>query len=413
MNNKLKACGAFIFGGSQTIGHIQSGWDVTQILEMTNDMRYNNSYHFIKNYPNIPVVDPKDWNNETYLEKLKNEKYDLLFANNPCSGLSSINRNANVNQPINDKFFEVFNIIEKIRPKSFLIENAPRLVTMGTPILQKMVNDLHEDYRFTIIRDEAGNHNVPMKRMRTLIVGWRKDIFPIHPAIRFLKQPLFTIGDAINDVTESLPNCEYDDRNRSWKNLESYYNLVDVGNSVLRMCCEHYDTLSLELNERQFNDIKSAKSKLDSGKNIWDKSPWRLDANKTCASINSLTQFIHPTKHRDLYIREYARLMGYPDDFIFYPNECKCSTVQCIAQGVPVNFIKYISQEIKNAFDKFTENYYHVFIAGMSINESVHYQHNPQGIKKAYTFEEFMSLDNLNNDLINSPKDQIRHINDN
>ena len=407
----MKSIGAFIFGGSQTIGHLQAGWDVTQILEMTDDMRYNNSYHFIKNYPNIPVIDPKEWDNETYLEKLKNEEYDLLFANNPCSGLSAINRNANVNQPINNKFFEVFNIIEKIRPKSFLIENAPKLVTMGTSILQKMVNDLHDIYNFTIIRDEAGNHNVPMKRMRTLIVGWRKDIFPVHPIIRSLAQPLFTIGDAIKDVTESLPNCEYDDRNRSWKNLQPYYNLVDVGNSVLRMCCEYYDKLPLELNERQFNDIKSAKFKLDLGGNIWDKSPWRLDNDKTCASINSLTQFIHPTEHRDLYIREYARLMGYPDDFIFYPNECKCSTVQCIAQGVPVNFIKYISEEIKNAFDEFVNNSFNMFTNSMSVNYSVQYQHNPKGMRKSYTFDEFMSINNLNDDLMNSPKDTINYIN--
>mgnify|MGYP003301826923 CR=1 FL=1 len=43
--------------------------------------------------------------------------------------------------------------------------------------------------------------------------------------------------------------------------------------------------------------------------------------------------------------------MGYPDDFIFYPNECKCSTIQCLAQGVPVNFIKYISKEISDLSD--------------------------------------------------------------
>ena len=36
--------------------------------------------------------------------------------------------------------------------------------------------------------------------------------------------------------------------------------------------------------------------------------------------------------------------MGYPDTFKFYTEEggCQISPIQCIAQGVPVNFIKYV-----------------------------------------------------------------------
>ena len=86
----MNAIGMYILGGSQSIGHLQTGFKIDRILEMTNDMHENNSYHFIKNYPDIPVILPKDWWSADYLNELSKNKYDLLFANNPCSGLSQI-----------------------------------------------------------------------------------------------------------------------------------------------------------------------------------------------------------------------------------------------------------------------------------------------------------------------------------
>ena len=42
----MKAIGMYIFGGSQTIGHLLEGWKIDTILEMTDNMIENNAYHF-------------------------------------------------------------------------------------------------------------------------------------------------------------------------------------------------------------------------------------------------------------------------------------------------------------------------------------------------------------------------------
>ena len=39
---------------------------------------------------------------------------------------------------------EILEIVQKINPKVFLIENAPTLVTIGMPILHKMVKQLNK-----------------------------------------------------------------------------------------------------------------------------------------------------------------------------------------------------------------------------------------------------------------------------
>jgi site-specific DNA-cytosine methylase len=148
----LKALGVFIFCGSATLGVEAAGYDIDRVLELTNDMDKLNAYHFIKNRPNIPVVLPNQWENDDYLSNLVLEDYDLLYSNCPCSSLSQINRNASVDGDKNVHFYRVFNVVEKVKPKAFFIENAPTLVKLGYPIIKDMVNKLNHLYKFTIPR---------------------------------------------------------------------------------------------------------------------------------------------------------------------------------------------------------------------------------------------------------------------
>ena len=385
--NKLKACGAYIFGGSQSLGHLQCGFKINTILEMTEDMIENNSYHFVKNYKDsIKVYKPSEWNNESFLNNLYKEKYDLFFANNPCSGLSTINKNASINQPVNNRFFEIFDLIQKINPKVFLIENAPTLVTIGVPILHKMVNQLGDCYNFTIIRDYAGNHNVCMKRMRTLIIGWNKTYFKYIPIINMNKQDPIIIDDVLKDLSKDSLNMEFD-KDLHMKDLEWIYPLIEQGSSVVRTIIKNYDEVITKVPDKYIQFINNQKRKLEEGKSLFDKSAWRLKSNYIVPSMTSLAQYIHPTEDRELYIREYARIMGYPDDFKFYPNECKCRTIQCLAQGVPVNFIKYISNEIIRCL---TEDYNY-------IDKEIHvnFQNHSKKVGFAYTKDEFYQVSNL------------------
>lgn len=386
--NDLKACGAYIYGGSQSIGHLECGWKINTILEMTEDMLENNSYHFVKNYKDsIKVYKPSEWNNDFFLNKLCNERYDLFFANNPCSGLSTINKNANVNQPINNRFFEIFNLIQKINPKVFLIENAPTLVTIGTPILQKMVNLLNDKFKFTIIRDYAGNHDVCMRRMRTLIIGWNKDYFNYIPIINMNKRKPLTIDNVLENLPKDSMNMEFD-KDLHMKDLEWIYPLVEQGSSVIRTIIKNYDNVIDKVPSKYINFINNQKKKLEKGKSLFDKSAWRLKSNYIVPSMTSLAQYIHPLEDRELYIREYARIMGYPDDFEFYPNECKCRTIQCLAQGVPVNFIKYISNEIIRCL---TEDYNYIDDENIYVN----FQNHSKEIGYNYLLEEFYQISNL------------------
>ena len=375
----MNAIGMYIFGGSQTIGHLFEGWNIDTILEVTEEMPNQNSYHFIKNYPNIKVKKPSEYEDDKeYLAKLKSKKYDLLFANPPCSGLSSINRNASADSKINIYLYKVIEMVKTIEPKTFFIENAPTLTSLGLPILKDMIKKL-PNYRFLIINDCAKNHNVAMHRRRTFVIGFNQDYFDKVPIIKDDASEEVTSGEALKDIDYTY-NKEF--LVDSEKDLFYLYDKIKPGDSIFRTYAENdcdIDTLPDKLK----SPVKTMRTRLNNDQNAWDKSPCRMSLDSKFPSFTSMTRLIHPTENRDLYLREYAHIMGYPDDFIFYP-ECKTNPMQCIAQGVPVNFIRYISGEIRDSF-KITEFY----------NGDVVYinQCNPKNIKQvSYSRSDFNKI---------------------
>ena len=87
---------------------MQSGYTVDRILEISDEIKQTNCYHFVRNFPNIPIILPSEWKSEGYVDTLaKNGEYDLFFANNPCSGLSRININASADNDVNHYFYDV------------------------------------------------------------------------------------------------------------------------------------------------------------------------------------------------------------------------------------------------------------------------------------------------------------------
>lgn len=392
-DSKFKAFGGFIFGGSASLGVMKSGYDVDRILEMTDDMLELNAYHFNKNFTNAPIVLPEEWENDDYLKQLKEKNYDFAYFNCPCSSLSQLNRNASLDGARNIHFYRVYNMIDKAEPKSFLIENAPTLVKLGYPLLKDMYAQLGEKYNFTVIRDYAGNHNVPMKRMRTLVLGWRKDVFDNKtPLLHMNKKPQVNVKDTIGDLydipvnSDKIKNHNIFYEEKRWSEVEHLFNHVSLKSSSLLSFIEHWDTLDSQVESKYIRgEVLRAKQKLENNQRLWDKTPWRVSETCLFPSMTSVTRIIHPKFDRTLTIREYARIMGYPDDFEFF-DECKTNIITALCQGVPVNFIEYIATEAMEALKGNRE---------LEEDANVLFQHHTHGVWAKYTFEEANMLTEL------------------
>lgn len=391
MNKQLKVMGSFIFCGSATIGVMNNGVVPEQVLEISDGMLQDNAKHFIHNYPDIPVIPPTVWENEDYLAELKAKEYDLLYANPPCSGLSlgvrgpqSHEKGPNCHQ------YRYMEMIKKIQPKAFMYENAPTLITTGKPILNDFVKYLDE-YNFTVIREFGMYHNVAMKRQRTFFIGWRKDAFPFIPTLNMGKTEVPTtvreiIGDLFDKPLGSFLNHDLIPQ-RPYQDVEQFFEDVpftEGGHKTVNwVICNDYKKYESRLSEKTKKALKTQLYKQNEGLGYWDKSAQRPNPDKQAPSITGYSSFIHPIHNRQFTIREYGRLMGYPDTFEFLPDK---EIVRHIAQGVPAKYFEWASGEVMAALrgERECKDPY----KGTS---RVVFQHHTKETGTSFTTEEFLT----------------------
>lgn len=390
----LKAANAFIFAGSFSLGVMEAGFDLLKVLEISNSQLNENAFYFKKNVEDVPVVLPDEWENDAYLNALQAEEIDLMCCNCPCSSLSQINRNASIDGKNNVHFYRLFNVFERALPKVFVIENAPTLIKLGFPILKSMVQRLSSKYLFTIVRDYAGNHDVPMARQRTILFGWRKDVFSKIPVVEQDAKPHMLVKDALANCVDKTPYVS-----STTSGIEDLYKYAMPGFSLMTSLAKHWiadgDEFKSMLEKRldgtsHLREVKRIASKIEKKQNCWDKSPYKLALDGRFPSFTSVSEYLHPTEDRMLSLQEMAAIMNYPSwyDFSDVHHECKIPVAQAIAQGVPANFGKYVAQQARKALEGKLQ----------LIDEDdacVSFQHHSKHMRSSFTYDEFCALGSL------------------
>ncbi|MHA1613246.1 MAG: DNA cytosine methyltransferase, partial [Candidatus Thorarchaeota archaeon] len=71
----------------------------------------------------------------------------------------------------------------------------------------------------------------------------------------------------------------------------------------------------------------------------------RLFPDRLATSINGLSRYVHPYENRLLSVREHARLMSYPDSFVFIGS--KDSQYNQVGESVSPLVSYLIAQEVR------------------------------------------------------------------
>lgn len=347
---ELKAINFCNYAGSGSIGVMQAGFKIDRILEISDEMVDEGAaQHFKYNYPDIPVIKPSVWDDESYLANLRNENFDMMYGWPPCSGLSSINQHASADNKMNCHLYKYADNVLAIRPKTFFLENAPTLVSRGKPVLNYIVETVSKEYYVCVLRDLAYNHNVPMKRMRTMVVGFRKDVFPYIPTIDFTQSHTTTV-EVLSKPLDGLSNLDIPKECNKYMPLQEFFGMLIDNETVIRGLVRNYDEVKDRIPEEFKKPVETLIEYRKRGTHTFDKSLMRA-GKVTAPSLTSLSKYIHPIENRPMYVREYARLMGYPDTYIF-KEDVKVPYAQAIAQGVPAPFTNWISTNLKTILNK-------------------------------------------------------------
>ncbi len=103
------------------------------------------------------------------------DSFDLLLAGFPCQAFSIIGKRKGFQDTRGTLFFEVASILDKHKPKAFLLENVKQLTTHdGGKTFATILSTLEElGYTFKWKVLNALDFGLPQKRERVIIVGFR------------------------------------------------------------------------------------------------------------------------------------------------------------------------------------------------------------------------------------------------
>ena len=310
---------------------------------------------FQKNFPHTKCICGDICN-----DNIKNEiislceklNVNMIIGGPPCQGFSLKGKNLGLDDPRNFLFLEYLNIVSKVKPEIFIIENVKNMISSGKGYFIEQIYKRFTSLGYTLNYGilNAYNFGVPQTRERTIIIGTLDSYGITLPDEYVDVKP--TVRDAISDlsylesgegqdVSEYIlePKSEYQKKLR--KNSDKLYNHKATNHSPvalekLKLIPPEGDKSSMPTELHGNQKFTTTWSRL-----IWDKPSPTIDTRFDTPSNGRNS---HPYLNRSITPREAARIQSFPDNFIFYGK--KTSICKQIGNAVPPLLAKTIGKHI-------------------------------------------------------------------
>lgn len=357
---KFKILDLFSGAGGFSCGlHMVNGFST----EVATDFDSKVLNTFQKNFPQTKCIcgdisqsDIK----EQIIHEATDRKVNLIIGGPPCQGFSLKGKNLGIKDPRNFLFLEYVDIVKRIIPEIFIIENVKNIIAAEHGFF---INQIYEEFqnigyhlKHTILN--SSDFGVPQTRERAIIIGTLGENKIQLPTKKDILPPT-TVRDAISDLAylesgegifeanyKNSPNSEYQKFIR--KNSNKLYNHIATNHS--KFALEKLSMIPAEGNKSSmpFELYGKQKFKTTWSRLIWDKPSPTIDTRFDTPSNGRNS---HPYLNRSITPREAARIQSFPDTYIFYGN--KCSICKQIGNAVPPLLAKAIGESLKEAlYDK-------------------------------------------------------------
>lgn len=360
----IKTLDLFSGCGGFSVGFEQKGFDVKYAVEFDKDIAKN----YETNHPNTKLIidDIKNVDQSNYFD---NENIDVIIGGPPCQGFSMAGsriRKNFIDDPRNYLFKHYFNIVKKLKPKVFVIENVKGIKTMQNGKIFEEIKRIFSDsellegepYEIHDFLFKAIDFGIPQKRERVIIIGTKKKCIDFDLEFKKAKSQILelypsyfdkvTVRDAIGNmpdpsadgiVSNPVPETNYQrylsvTSNTLYNHIKSKHSNKAIERMSKVECGQNY--LSLDEN------IKSVHSG-SYGRLSWDKPSTTIT---TRFDTPAGGRYTHPAQNRTLTPREAARLQSFPDNFIFTGN--KTTICKTIGNAVPPKIAYFLATVIKN-----------------------------------------------------------------
>ncbi|MEM0001967.1 MAG: DNA cytosine methyltransferase [Desulfurococcaceae archaeon] len=277
------------------------------------------------NFPRTLVLneDIKDYSNAHLLELVKPSEVDVIIGSPPCEPFTGANPSRERN-PIDRLYLDpqgqltlhYIRIVGLYKPKIFVMENVPAIMDDGlkNALLNEFKRIGYPRIYFNVLKAEE--YETPSRRTRVFISN-----IPINPS---KSRRVVTVLEALKGLPP--PGAPYVLNHEPppelpWRKLKKATRLK-AGDALV-----YYQGASGLLP----NLIK-------------------LKPHSIAPTVLGSSRFIHPFENRLLTVREQARLMGFPDSFVFIGG--RDSQYNMVGEAVPAPLAKRIADIVAQKLDE-------------------------------------------------------------
>lgn len=365
-------CGA----GGFSSGFEKAGFNIV----LANEFDPEIARTYKKNHKDTKLIvgDIRD-NIDQICEYALKKNTDIIIGGPPCQGFSMAG--ARIRKEKSYKFIDdernylfkyYLSIIQKVKPKFFIMENVPGLLSMKNgEILSEIEKNLksikskknmnYYTYKFVLDSSYLG---VPQSRKRLFILGSeiKLDIKKVisKKYEEFVENGLIlntTIEDAISDLNwlESGEGCF--EQNYKYEPKSKYQKLRRKNSTNLynHQATKHSDIAINRIKELKPGDSRINLAESSKIKSVHSGAYGRMSWNKKSKTIitrfdtPSSGEYTHPERNRTITPREAARLQSFDDDYIFYGT--KSSIIKQIGNAVPPLVSYFLANVIKELLE--------------------------------------------------------------
>lgn len=302
---------------------IVGGIDFDQEALDTHKLNFNDGFNY--------CGDITDLDDEFVLENFDG-KVDVIIGGPPCQGFSV----ANMQQKDiecddrNKLFYEFIRFVKLLKPKAFVMENVPQILTKDKGHVKEVMMDVMDElgYNVNVKVLLASDYGVPQRRRRAFFVGLDKSFNKTFDFELMEKKPKVTVANAISDIynfDEEIERSTVDDEFKL--TIESncdYQKLMRKdSNDILY---NHNIRYPKDIVQKRMTYVPEGGNWKDVPEELWDtvrnnrhsSAYRRLNSNDVSVTIDTgHMNYFHPKYNRVPSVRESARIQSFPDDFIF------------------------------------------------------------------------------------------------
>lgn len=282
-------------------------------------------------------------------------KADVVIGGPPCQGFSLLNK-----KRIGDKrraLWEPYlDVVAQCGARLFVMENVAELYR-SDELLQIKRRAKRMGFKVGVCIINAADYGTPQIRKRTLVVGTRIGVpvptltpVPTHrspasertdlPCWRTVKDAIGNLGKPMGtEIGKKAPLDLHFGRNPTKTSLARYKAVPLGGNRF-----------DLQTNARHLTPRCWIKKK-SGGTDLFGRLWW----NRPSVTIRTeffkpeKGRYLHPVQHRPITHREAARLMGFPDDFLFKGS--KTDIARQIGNAVPPDLAGAIARMVRDVLN--------------------------------------------------------------